>query len=85
MFNNTETNLFFMESLLTGDVSKAIENQEKRGQSALINSSKLPIKSGRGDIKDTVEYLNKLDKMGIKIIEDKDDLFMEESYLPDGV
>jgi len=83
MFNNTETNLFFMESLLTGNVNKAIENQEKRGQSVLVNSSKLPIKYGRGDVKDTVEYLNKLDKMGIKIIEDKDDLFMEVE-LPTG-
>jgi len=83
MFNNTESNLFFMESLLTGDVSKAIENQEKRGQSALVNSSKLPIKYGRGDVKDTVEYLNKLKAIGIKVIEDKDDLFMEVE-LPTG-
>ena len=83
MFNNTETNLLFMESLLSGDVSKAIENQEKRGQSALVNSFSLPIKYGRGNVKDTVEYLNKLKEIGIKVLGDKDDLFMEVE-LPTG-
>lgn len=57
----------FLESFITGDVSGAIENQEKRGQQSLVRSSQLP-KEGFDRIK--------LEALGFKIGEEVDDLFI---------
>ena len=62
-----------LESLITGDVSSAIENQEKRGQARLVNSTVLPIRSPRED----------LERAGVVFGEKADDLFINVT-LPDG-
>ena len=62
-----------LESLITGDVSSAIENQEKRGQARLVNSTVLPIRCPRED----------LERAGVVFGEKADDLFINVT-LPDG-
>lgn len=74
--------LILLETLITGDISGAIERQEKRGKIALKNSFNLPIKYN-GDLKEQREYSNSLKSMGIKILEESDDLFMKVE-LPEG-
>lgn len=70
---------FLMEALLTGDPSKYIERQEKRGQAVLVASSGLPI---AGSI-DTPENKAALERMGITFPGPSDDLFVKAA-LPGG-
>lgn len=65
----------FLEALITGDVGQAIMNQEKRGQTDLSRSSKLPIES-RNSRKD-------FEALGIVFGENVDDLFVNVT-LPEG-
>ncbi len=64
---------FLIEAMVVGG-SNAIENQEKRGQTDLVNSAKLPIKCGKRE---------QFEKLGIVFGEDIDDLFVSAT-LPDG-
>lgn len=90
MCNDNE--LVMLEALLYAmegeSPSKAIENQEKREQQKVVRNHRLP-KRGNGGVPDN-ERRNNLEftrqqygKMGIKIIEDYDDLFYSVE-LPDG-
>lgn len=66
-------NEVFWESLMTGDVSNAIGNQEKRGQNDLNHSDVLPIKCPR----------EQLETLGFKFGEVVDDLFIQAT-MPTG-
>lgn len=67
--------LVFLEALITGDPSAAIESQEARGQGRFVASDTLPIKC----------YCEReqLEQMGIVFGEPVDDLFVEVQ-LPEG-
>lgn len=91
MYNDNE--LVLLEAMLYAmegeSPSKAIENQEKREQQRAVRNRRLP-KRGNGGVpsnirrRDSTEFTrNQYEKMGIKIIEDYDDLFYSVE-LPDG-
>lgn len=63
----------FLEILITGDLGKSIENQEKRGQAALVRSQNLPLQCPRAE----------LEALGVVFGEPVDDLFIE-AQLPEG-
>jgi hypothetical protein len=71
-----EVERLFLEALLTGDVGRAIENQEARGQREFTHSSKLPIRIMGGT-------REQFEAMGIRYGDPLDDLFVAVT-LPDG-
>lgn len=81
----------FLDALLYAkegeNPSKAIENQEKRGQRAVVANKRLPKAtnycSGYHEHCDYDFTKNQYEKMGIKIIDEYDDLFWNVQ-LPDG-
>ena len=88
MDKNTDKELTMLEAMVLtmsgSDPSKAIENQEKRGQQAVVRFKRLPKNSNNYGIREkpelTKEYYT---KMGIEIVEDYDDLFWSVK-LPEG-
>jgi hypothetical protein len=88
----TDTELTMFEAMLYAQEdespSKAIENQEKRGQKMVVEYHRLPKStSGCSNIhpkRDDLEFTkSQYEKMGIKIINDYDDLFWDVQ-LPSG-
>lgn len=67
----------FWESLMTGDVSGAIMNQEKRGQSEQIHSDRLPL-----DINTRNVTREGLETIGFKFGKVIDDVFIEATLPP---
>lgn len=90
MYNDND--LVVLEAMLYAMEGKspsiAIENQERREQQKVVRNCRLP-KRGNGGVpreyrRDTIEFTRKqYEKMGIKIIEDFDDLLYSVE-LPDG-
>lgn len=86
-----DTEYTFFEALLYAkegeSPSRAIENQEKRGQRAVVTNKRLPKAtnycSGYQSKNDTDFTRQQYEKMGIKIIDDYDDLFWNVQ-LPEG-
>lgn len=64
---------------LDNEITMAIENQEKRGQSSMISNRRLPKKtnycSGYQNQNDIDFTKKQYEKMGIEIVDDYDDLF----------
>jgi hypothetical protein len=60
----------YLEALVTGDPSRAIMNQEKRGQGDLIRSEVLPRQCPRAD----------LETLGFVFGQEVDDLFIEVKF-----
>jgi hypothetical protein len=70
----------FLDGLLTGDASGAIESQEARGQTSFVNSTDLPVSHGIKDNRDDV-----LLAWGIKLGEPHEgDPIFRPAELPDG-
>ena len=96
--NNNE--LIFMDALLSGDTSGAIERSEKREQCNVVRNQRIPIKANDYAVPRELSFLGTTDemewaerseimktnnknwtkeqyeKMGIKIIDEYDDLFL---------
>lgn len=71
-YTQGQTEVLF-EALATGDVSRAIMNQEKRGQSEVVNTSILPREVYTYQDSRTTE--EQYAAMGVKVVGEYDDLF----------
>ena len=85
---NQDNLLTFLEAMLlaqNGDnPSKAIENQERRGQVKVVCNQRLPKKGDRCDTQNDIEALKiQYESLGIQIVSEHDDLFWNVK-LPDG-
>ena len=88
MNKNTDKELTMLEAMILAmsgrDPSAAIENQEKRGQQAVVRFKRLPKETNNYGAKDKIAFTQEqYAKMGIEILEDCDDLFWSVK-LPEG-
>lgn len=84
---NNDNMITFMEAMLYAmedeSPSKAIENQERRGQQSVVKNQRLP-KKLNSHSKDNIEHAKQqYEKMGIIIVDEYDDLFWNVE-LPEG-
>lgn len=88
MDKKTDKKFTMLEALFLAmngaDPSKAIENQEKRGQEAVVRNRRLPKETNNYGAKDKVAFTKEAyTKMGIEIVSEYDDLFWSVK-LPEG-
>lgn len=70
---NDDAMAVFLEAFVTGDVGRAIENQEARGQRSFVHSDTLPKRMLSGS-------REQVEAMGVAFGEDADDLFVRCTF-----
>lgn len=85
---NQDNMLTFLEAMIYAQngesPSKAIENQEQRGQADVVRNHRLPKKGNSYDTHSDIETIKvQYESMGIQIIDEHDDLFWNVK-LPEG-
>ena len=85
---NQDNMLTFLEAMIYAqngeNPSKAIENQEQRGQADVVRNQRLPKKGNSFDTQSDIETIKvQYESMGIQIIDEHDDLFWNVK-LPEG-